>query len=215
VSLARLLGAVTCCRLVAAFPSKPPQRLGDILAEPVGVVWMCSPVASSEMEASINPALAEARFCPRCGQLADIAFPRSIACPHCGYTAYFNPKPVAGVIPVDDEERVILLRRGFDPGQGRWTFPGGFVDLGESVEDAAHRETSEELGISIELGSLVGVYSRAAERVVLIVFLARVLGCPHTTPEATEVRSFAEAEVPWDELAFWSTSQALRDAFGR
>jgi NADH pyrophosphatase NudC (nudix superfamily) len=110
------------------------------------------------MDASINPALAEARFCPRCGQLADITFPRSIACPHCGYAAYFNPKPVAGAIPVDDKDGVILLRRGFDPAQGRWTFPGGFVDLGESVEDAAHRETNEELGIPIELGPLVGVY---------------------------------------------------------
>jgi ADP-ribose pyrophosphatase YjhB (NUDIX family) len=167
------------------------------------------------VDASINPALAEARFCPRCGQLADITFPRSIVCPHCGYAAYFNPKPVAGAIPVDDEDHVILLRRGFEPGRGRWTFPGGFVDLGESVVDAAHRETDEELGIAIELGSLVGVYSRADDRVVLIVFLARALGRPRTTPEAIEVRSFAQAELPWDELAFWSTEQALRDAFGR
>jgi ADP-ribose pyrophosphatase YjhB (NUDIX family) len=162
---------------------------------------------------SINPALAEAHFCPRCGQPADVAFPRSIACSHCGYAAYFNPKPVAGAIPVDEEDRVILLRRGFDPGQGLWTFPGGFVDLGESVEHAAHRETDEELGIAIELGRLVGVYSRAEERVVLIVFLARALGEPHTTSEAIEVRAFAQTELPWDELAFWSTGQALRDAF--
>jgi ADP-ribose pyrophosphatase YjhB (NUDIX family) len=159
---------------------------------------------------SINPALAEARFCPRCGQPAEITFPRSIACPHCGYAAYFNPKPVAAAIPVD---RVRLLRRGFDPGRGRWTCPGGFVDLGESVEDAAHRETDEELGIAIELGPLVGVYSRADERVVLIVFLARALGQAQMTPEAVEVRSFAQTEIPWDELAFWSTELALRDAF--
>ncbi|MEA2197536.1 MAG: hypothetical protein QOJ25_1587 [Solirubrobacteraceae bacterium] len=165
------------------------------------------------MDASLNPALAEARFCPRCGQPADVDFPRSIACTHCGYSAYFNPKPVAAAIPIDDEGRVILLRRGFEPGQGRWTFPGGFVDLGESVEEAARRETDEELGIAIELGRLVGVYSRADERVVLIVFLARALGPPHTTPEATEVRPFAQAELPWEELAFWSTEQALRDAF--
>jgi ADP-ribose pyrophosphatase YjhB (NUDIX family) len=166
------------------------------------------------VDSSLNPALVGARFCPRCGQLADIAYPRSIACPHCGYAAYFNPKPVAAAIPVDDEDRVILLRRGFDPGQGRWTFPGGFVDLGESVEEAARRETDEELGIAIELGRLVGVYSRAEDRVVLIVFLARALGEPHTTPEATEVRPFAKTELPWDELAFWSTKQALHDAWG-
>jgi ADP-ribose pyrophosphatase YjhB (NUDIX family) len=165
------------------------------------------------MDSSLNPALAEARFCPRCGQSADITYPRSIACQHCGYMAYYNPKPVAAVIPVDSEDRVILLRRGFDPGRGRWTFPGGFVELGESVPEAAHREIHEELGIAIELGRLVGVYSRAHDRVVLIVFLARALAEPQTTPEAIEVRSFAESDLPWDELAFWSTEQALHDAF--
>jgi ADP-ribose pyrophosphatase YjhB (NUDIX family) len=163
------------------------------------------------MDASLNPALAEARFCPRCGQPAEVHFPRRIACSHCGYSAYYNPKPVACAIPVDDEGRVILLRRGFDPGRGLWTFPGGFVDLGESVEDAAHREIAEELGIDIELGALVGVYSRAEDRVVLIVYRARAFGQPRTTPEAVEVRAFAPSEIPWEELAFWSTELALRD----
>jgi 8-oxo-dGTP diphosphatase len=51
---------------------------------------------------------------------------------------------------------VILLRRGFDPALDLWTFPGGFVDLGESVQEAAHRETREELDLAIELGPLVG-----------------------------------------------------------
>lgn len=164
---------------------------------------------------SINPALAEARFCPRCAQPAEITFPRSIACPHCGYAAYFNPKPVACAIPFDDAGRVILLRRGFEPGKRRWTFPGGFVELGESVESAARRETDEELGIAIELERVLGVYSRAADPVVLIVFLARALGQPHATPEATEVRAFSSAEIPWGELGFWSTERALRDAFSQ
>ncbi|MGA9859149.1 MAG: NUDIX domain-containing protein [Solirubrobacteraceae bacterium] len=164
------------------------------------------------MDASLNPALAEARFCPRCGQAAEIDYPRRIVCPHCGYAAYYNPKPVAAAIPIDDAGRVILLRRGFDPGQGLWTFPGGFVDLGESVPDAARRETDEELGLAIELESLVGVYSRPEDRVVLIVYRARALGRPATSPEATEVTAFAPDEIPWPELAFWSTTQALRDA---
>jgi len=165
------------------------------------------------VDASLNPALAEARFCPRCGQPADIEFPRVIACPHCGYCAYYNPKPVAATIPVDADGRAILLRRGFDPGQGLWTFPGGFVDLGESVQDAARRETEEELGIAVELGPLVGVYSRADERVVLIVYRALAAHEPRTTEEAIEVRAFAPAEIPWRELAFWSTELALRDLF--
>jgi ADP-ribose pyrophosphatase YjhB (NUDIX family) len=165
------------------------------------------------MDASLNPALAEARFCPRCGQAAEVDFPRRIVCAHCGYAAYYNPKPVAAAIPIDDQGRPILLRRGFDPGRGLWTFPGGFVDLGESVPDAARRETQEELCLAIELGPLVGVYSRPEDRVVLIVYRARALGEPQTTPEALEVRAFARSEIPWSELAFWSTELALRDAF--
>jgi ADP-ribose pyrophosphatase YjhB (NUDIX family) len=165
------------------------------------------------VNASLNPALAEARFCPRCGQPAEVKFPRQIACSHCGYSAYCNPKPVAAAVPFDDKGRVILLRRGFEPGRGLWTFPGGFVDLGESVEEAARRETDEELGIAIELGALVGVYSRHDDRVVLIVYRALAVGAPRTTPEAVEVRSFASHEIPWEELAFWSTELALRDVF--
>jgi len=165
------------------------------------------------MDASLNPALAEARFCPRCGQAAEVRFPHRIDCSQCGYSAYYNPKPVAGVIPVDDQGSVILLRRGFDPGRGRWTFPGGFVELGESVQEAARRETEEELRMAVELGPLVGVYSRADERVVLIVYRALAIGRPETTAEAVEVRSFAPDAIPWDELAFWSTGLALRDAF--
>ena len=83
---------------------------------------------------------------------------------------------------------------------------------GESVEDAARREVGEELRVGVELGPLVGVYSRADDRVVLVVYRGRPLGQPRTTPEAVEVRAFAPAELPWDELAFWSTERALRDA---
>jgi ADP-ribose pyrophosphatase YjhB (NUDIX family) len=161
---------------------------------------------------TLNPALKGVGFCPRCGEAADVAYPRSITCPHCGYAAYYNPKPVAAAIPRDEHGRVWLLRRAFDPGAGLWTFPGGFVDLGESVEDAARRETREEMEIDVELQGLVGVYSRAEDRVVLVVYAATALAEPRTTEEATEVRAFAPDELPWDELAFWSTEQALRDA---
>jgi ADP-ribose pyrophosphatase YjhB (NUDIX family) len=160
---------------------------------------------------SINPALEGVRFCPRCGAAPAIDFPRSLQCPSCGYAAFYNPKPVACAIPREPDGRVWLLRRGFDPSAGLWTFPGGFVDLGESVEQAARREAREELEIDIELTALVGVYSRPQDRVVLVVYDAVPLGLPRPTPEAPEVRAFAPADVPWSELAFWSTEQALRD----
>ena len=56
------------------------------------------------------------------------------------------------------------------------------------------------------------MYSSAEDRIVLVVFLGSALAAPQTTPEATEVRAFAAADVPWGELAFWSTESALRDA---
>lgn len=161
---------------------------------------------------SLNPSLEDVHHCPRCGREPEISYPRSIICPHCGYAAFYNPKPVAGVIPRDEQGRIWLLRRAFDPGKGLWTFPGGFVDLGESVRDAALRETREEMEIDVEIEALVGVYSRAEDRVVLIVFAGSTKGEPRTTEEATEVRPFAPDALPWDEMAFWSTTQALRDA---
>jgi ADP-ribose pyrophosphatase YjhB (NUDIX family) len=161
---------------------------------------------------SLNPALENVRFCPRCAAEAQVTFPRELRCAACGYRALWSPEPVAAAIPRDDEGRIWLLRRTLHEGAGRWTFPGGYVELGESVEDAARRETREELEMEIALGGLVGVYSRAAERTLLVVFAARALGIGHETGEASEVRAFAPADLPWDELAFWSTERALRDA---
>ena len=164
---------------------------------------------------SLNPALEDVRFCPRCGADADVRFPRSIVCPSCGYGAYYNPKPVACSIPADAGGRVLLMRRATEPSRGRWTMPGGFVDLGESVEDAAVRECREEMAVAIELGELVGVYSRAQDRIVVVVYSARALGEPRTTEEALEVRAFVPSEIPWKDLAFWSDERALRDYLDR
>jgi len=164
---------------------------------------------------SLNPALEQARLCPRCGAPAVIDFPRSLACPACGYRAYSNPKPVACVIPTDEEGRLWLLRRAFAPGAELWTFPGGFVELGESVEEAARRELDEEMRVGVELGGLVGVYSAPDDPVVLVVYAGRVLGAPRVTEEALEVRAFAPDEIPWEALAFWSTDRALREFLGR
>jgi ADP-ribose pyrophosphatase YjhB (NUDIX family) len=163
---------------------------------------------------SLNPALEQTRFCPRCGATPRIEFPRSLHCEACGYAAFFNPKPVAGAIPREADGRIWLLRRGFDPSAGLWTFPGGFVDLGESVEDAARREAREEMEIDVELRGLIGVYSRAQDRVLLVVYDAVPRGAPQPTEEAPEVRAFAPEELPWPELAFWSTERALRDLLG-
>jgi ADP-ribose pyrophosphatase YjhB (NUDIX family) len=164
---------------------------------------------------SLNPALEDVRFCPSCGNEATIAFPRSITCATCGYGAFYNPKPVACAIPTTADDEVILLRRGFEPNRGQWSMPGGFVDLGESVEDAAIRETREELNLEIALTGLVGVYSRSTERIVVVVYAARAEGTPTRTEEALEVQAFRPNTIPWDQLAFWSDGRALRDYLDR
>jgi len=160
---------------------------------------------------SLNPSLEDVRFCPRCGNNATVKFPRSLTCPECGYGAFYNPKPVACAITANAAGQVILARRGFQPNRGKWSMPGGFVDLGESVEDAAIRETKEEIGLDIELTQLVGVYSRSSDRIVVVVYAARAEGTPNRTEEALEVRAFLPTTIPWDELAFWSDGRALRD----
>jgi 8-oxo-dGTP diphosphatase len=163
---------------------------------------------------SLNPALEDVRYCPRCGDEATITYPRSITCANCGYGAFYNPKPVACTIPITTGDELILLKRGFQPSRGRWSMPGGFVDLGESVEDAAIRETKEEIGIDIEITDLVGVYSRSTDRIVVVVYAARTDGTPTRTEEALEVQAFQPTTIPWDQLAFWSDGRALRDYLG-
>jgi 8-oxo-dGTP diphosphatase len=160
---------------------------------------------------SLNPALEDVRFCPRCGSEATIRYPRSITCSKCGYGAFYNPKPVACAITANQDNEIILLKRGFEPNRGRWSMPGGFVDLGESVENAAIRETKEEIDVDIEIVNLVGVYSRSTDRIVVVVYAARTEGTPSRTEEALDIHAFRPTTIPWDELAFWSDDRALRD----
>jgi len=105
-----------------------------------------------------------------------------------------------------------LLRRGTEPARGSWTFPGGYVDRAEPVPEAAARETFEEVRLQVVITSLLGVYSAAGNPVVMVVYRGTIrAGQPQTGPEALEVRWFAAAEIPWDELAFPSTAAALGD----
>ena len=131
-------------------------------------------------------------------------------CRLCDFVFYLNPKVVAGTIPEQDG-RVLLTRRSINPGHGLWTFPGGFVDFGESVTDAAVRETLEETGLAVELTGLHNVYSYPGSPVI-VVYTARVTGgtiTPCAENDCVEWRT--PAEIPWDALAFDSTREALRE----
>lgn len=155
------------------------------------------------------------RFCPLCAApLGRQPVPpdqrEQAVCSHCGFVFYLNPKVVAGTIPEQDG-RILLTRRAINPGRGLWTFPGGFVDFGETVTDAALRETFEETGLNVDLMGLLNVYSYPGAPVI-IVYRARVSGGTLTCcAENDALEWVAPAAIPWDTLAFPSTREALRD----
>jgi ADP-ribose pyrophosphatase YjhB (NUDIX family) len=159
------------------------------------------------------------RFCPLCGAgLTRAPVPpdqrEQAVCPACEFVFYLNPKVVAGTIP-EQEGRLLLIRRSINPGRGLWTFPGGFVDFGETVTDAAVRETLEETGLAVHLTGLLNVYSYPGSPVI-VVYTARVAGGTLTPcAENDRLEWLAPAEIPWEQLAFDSTREALREWTGR
>jgi ADP-ribose pyrophosphatase YjhB (NUDIX family) len=134
-------------------------------------------------------------------------------CAGCGHIHYINPKIVSGTLPMDDGG-VWLLRRGIEPRVGYWTHPAGYQEHDETTEQAAVRETLEEIGCEVVIDRLFGVYSRAGGPVVNIVYLAHFANArtvPCTSQEALEVRRFPPRDLPWSELAFPSTERILLD----
>lgn len=133
-------------------------------------------------------------------------------CAACGYIDFQGPKLVAGCLVID-AGRVLLLRRGIMPQVGKWTFPGGYVDLGETAAQAAMRETVEEVGMTVALGRLLGLYADPAHPIAAVAVYMAAPGAeaPAISEEATEVRYFAPDEIPWDDVAFATTRQALSD----
>ena len=160
---------------------------------------------------------AEVKFCALCGaeMTTRTILPdrkRMPTCPRCGFVFFPSPKLVAGCLVVD-AGRVLLLKRGFEPALGMWTFPGGFVEFAESAADAAARETLEEVGLRVEPGPLLGVYTDPTNaKAQVIVYLASCAGGePIVSEEATEIRYFEPDAIVWDSLAFQSTRDALTD----
>jgi 8-oxo-dGTP diphosphatase len=157
-----------------------------------------------------------AKFCPRCGgkleeRYVEIEQRLRKVCSWCSFIFYLNPKVVAAAVP-RQEDRIWLVRRNIEPSCGSWVFPGGYVDLGECVPDAAIRETYEETLLRIRLDNLLNVYSYPDIGIVLIVYRATVIGGEAgITPESQEVKAFCLNDIPWTSLAFPSTREALID----
>jgi 8-oxo-dGTP diphosphatase len=158
----------------------------------------------------------EYRFCPRCGGGLDKRVvksnePKRLVCQACSFIFYQDPKVVAGTVFMLNGG-IVLLKRGVEPAMNKWVFPGGYVDRGESVPEAALRETKEESRLNVELGPLLNVYSYPGSPNVIVVYTAQVIaGELAAGDESLEARTFAPDQLPWDDLAFDSTKDALKD----
>jgi len=162
----------------------------------------------------------EPTYCPRCATALE---PRPEhgtmrpTCPACGFIWYRNPVPAAGVLLVENE-RVLLVRRKFEPRIGWWCIPAGFMEAGETPESTAVRELREETGLEARLTSLFAVYAGFDDprvRAVLILYTAeRTGGVLAPGDDATEAEWFPLDQLP-DSIAFAAHRQALDDLLTR
>ncbi len=154
-------------------------------------------------------------FCSQCGSPVTSRIPPGDdrmrhVCDSCGTIFYSNPKIVAGCIPQWDQQ-LLLCRRAIEPRSGLWTLPAGFMENGESTDQAAARETLEEANARVEMGNLFAYLNIPAINQVYVIFLARLLDLDFSAgAESLEVRLFHEQEIPWEEIAFPSIERALR-----
>lgn len=154
------------------------------------------------------------RFCPACGASLELQRlrpdePERLICSKCSGVVYLDPKVVTCVI-LEIGDKILLMRRKREGDSDKWLLPGGYVDEGEPVEQAAIREIREEVSLDITLDGLVGVFSYAGWPPVIIVYSAHLDSAePKAGEETEDLDLFTRDEIPWNNLAFPSTRDAL------
>ena len=153
------------------------------------------------------------KFCPRCG--AEVLRENKFGtvrpvCPQCAWIYFIDPKVAAAVL-IEQDGRVLLVRRGNEPFRGLWTLPAGFVNGGEDPAEAAARECLEETGLSVHITRVLDIISgrehkRGADFV--IVYLAEVVsGELVPADDADAAEWFARNDLP--PLAFKATQKIM------
>lgn len=147
------------------------------------------------------------KYCSQCGSLVSLKKPQGdhiarYVCDNCSMIHYQNPKVVAGCIP-EWQGKILLCRRAIEPRHGLWTLPAGFMENGETAQQAAIRETVEEANAQVDISSLYTMFSLPHISQVYLIFRAR-LAAPDFSPgaESLEVELYEEKDIPWDKIAF-------------
>ncbi len=160
------------------------------------------------------------RYCPACGgeRAADKAEENPLQCEHCELTYYFNPTVAVATLVSNPQGHLIFIRRQRDPGMGKLGLPGGFIDLGETAEEAARREAEEELSLSLpEISFLASypnryVYRSLVYEVLDLFFVSEVKGFDQVQSDESEVRDWIvrdPAEFKEADFAFESNWRAV------
>lgn len=148
------------------------------------------------------------RYCPMCAtELLPIG-DKFVKCPACGFF-HFPKVGACAVGIVHDGHRILLDRRAYDPGKGRWALLGGFLEPNEAPEEALVREVFEEAGLEVEVGELLSI--EVGGPTCGMVFPARYLsGQLRRSAESSEIAWFASHEIPWEHMAFPLHQKVLR-----
>jgi ADP-ribose pyrophosphatase YjhB (NUDIX family) len=155
------------------------------------------------------------KFCSECGSEVSFKIPSGDnrerhVCDSCGVIHYINPRIIAGTLPVY-EDKILLCRRAIEPRKGFWTLPAGFMENGETTEQAAARETIEEAEAKVHIHGLYTVFNLPHISQVYLFFRADVIGGLHGAgEESLETALFEEQDIPWKELAFPTIYRTLK-----
>lgn len=158
------------------------------------------------------------KFCSSCGATVSLRTPEGdnrerFVCDGCRAIHYQNPNIVAGSIP-EWNGRILLCRRAIEPRYGLWTLPAGFMENGETTEQAALRETWEEAGARIDIHSLYSLFSIPHISQVYMLFRGELVdGVFQPGQESLECRLFDADTLPWERLAFPVVEETLRRYF--
>jgi ADP-ribose pyrophosphatase YjhB (NUDIX family) len=155
------------------------------------------------------------KFCPTCAAPVTRRvpegdhLPRSV-CTACGAIHYRNPKLIAGCVP-EHEGRILICRRAIEPRRGYWTVPAGFMEIGETLQQAAARECHEEALARVHVGSPLAIVHVLHTEQVHVLFRARLADPAFGVGEESLETVLCEADdIPWPEIAFASVEFALR-----
>ena len=160
--------------------------------------------------------------CEKCGTPTQLRIPEGDerarqVCqnPDCGHVHYQNPKVIVGVI-CTHEDRVLICKRAIEPCIGKWGYPQGYLELGETTRQGAAREAREEAGVRFDPASseLIAIYNLAGMQIQMIFRVELASGDFEAGPESSDVKFVAWADIPWDNLAFPTVTWGLEYARG-